>query len=146
MFNWYENPDKGAAGQLCNLAVSRVETFAAGGNIKAGAPLKYSDGTVVALSSAKDKGAFVGVALTKHGEPYDDGYSYHKGDEVPVITLGDVYMTVEAAATRGYVFTLADGTDGVKLTPVAKGTADAFSDLECAETADAGIVAVRVKA
>ena len=54
MFNWYENPDKGAAGQICDLTVSRVETFAAGGNIKAGAPLKYSDGTVVALSSAKN--------------------------------------------------------------------------------------------
>lgn len=148
MSEWYANVSKGIAGEVADLTLSRVESFVAGGNIKAGSMLKLTSDKkkVVKLNEATDKAEFCGVALKSNKEIYADGYTYHEGDSVPVITFGDVYMTVEAEAKRGYVFTVADGTETLELTPVAVGTEGAFDKLEAVENAPASdVVAVRVK-
>lgn len=143
---WYENMEKGIAGQLANLTVKRVETFPAGGSIKAGSLVKLNatKDKVEKLNKATDKDLLLGVALKDNKEIYADGYTYHEGDNVPVLTLGDVYMTVSGSAKYGQVFTVANGDETLTLTAVDAGTEGAIAKLEAVENAS-DLVAVRVK-
>lgn len=143
---WYDNGEKGIVGQVANLALKRVESFPAGGSIKAGSLVKLdsTNSKVVQLNKSADKGAILGVALKVNREPYADGYTYHAGDTVSVLTAGDVFMTVSGSAKYGQVFTGADGTDTLTLTAVNAGTASTIDKLMAVENAS-GLVAVRVK-
>ena len=143
---WYDNGEKGIVGQVANLALKRVESFPAGGSIKAGSLVKLdsTNSKVVQLNKSADKGAILGVALKVNREPYADVYTYHAGDTVSVLTAGDVFMAVSGSAKYGQVFTGADGTDTLTLTAVNAGTASTIDKLMAVENAS-GLVAVRVK-
>lgn len=137
MLDFYSDPKKGIAGQLANMTMCSIDSMPAGGNIKAGAVLKLNtdNETVVALDKAADIAKGCGIALFSQKEVNENGYSYVDGDVVPVLTYGDVFMNVEAAAVKGYTCTVADGTDTVLLTPVAVGTANEYTKIKCDETA-----------
>lgn len=143
---WYDNGEKGMVGQIANLTFRRVESFPAGGSIKAGSLVKLDStkSKVLKLNDDADKGAILGVALQENKEIYADGYTYHEGDTVAVLTKGDVYMAVDGSAKYGQVFTVADGTDTLTLTAVDEGTTGAVDKLMAVENAS-GLVAVRVK-
>lgn len=145
--SWYGEKAKGQAGGIADTTLSRVETLTAGGNISFGSLVKLgSDGkTVTALTQASDIGAFAGVAVASQKEIYADGFGYHAGDVVPVLTFGDVFVKVEANAKRGQVFTVANAGEGgntVKLTPVAVGTENAFDKMMVVENGSASDVVV----
>lgn len=143
---WYDNGEKGMVGQIANLTFRRVESFPAGGSIKAGSLVKLDStkSKVLKLNDDADKGAILGVALQENKEIYADGYTYHEGDTVAVLTKGDVYMAVDGSAKYGQVFTVADGTDTLTLTAVDEGTTGAVDKLMAVENAS-NLVAVRVK-
>lgn len=143
---WYDNGEKGMVGQIADLTFKRVESFPAGGSIKAGSLVKLdtTKSKVVQLNKSADKGAILGVALQENKEIYEDGYTYHAGDTVAVLTKGDVYMKVSGSAKYGQVFTVADGTDTLTLTAVNAGTEQAVEGLMAVENAS-DLVAVRVK-
>jgi len=143
---WYDNGEKGMVGQIANLTFRRVESFPAGGSIKAGSLVKLDStkSKVLKLNDDADKGAILGVALQENKEVYADGYTYHEGDTVSVLTKGDVYMAVSGSAKYGQVFTVADGTETLTLTAVDAGTEGAVEGLMAVENAS-DLVAVRVK-
>ena len=64
---WYDNGEKGMVGQIANLTSKRVESFPAGGSIKAGSLVKLdtTKSKVVQLNKSADKGAILGVAFRK---------------------------------------------------------------------------------
>lgn len=143
---WYDNGEKGTVGQIANLTFRRVESFPAGGSIKAGSLVKLDStkSKVLKLNDDADKGAILGVALQENKEIYADGYTYHEGDTVSVLTEGDVYLAVSGSAKYGQVFTVADGTETLTLTAVDAGTEGAVDKLMAVENAS-DLVAVRVK-
>lgn len=143
---WYDNGEKGMVGQIADLTLRRVESFPAGGSIKAGSLVKLdtTKSKVLKLNDDADKDAILGVALKDNKEIYSDGYTYHEGDTVAVLTEGDVYMAVSGNAKYGQNFTVADGADTLVLTAVDAGTEGAVDKLMAVENGS-NLIAVRVK-
>ena len=117
-FNWFERDIAiGVAGEIADTTVKNIDSFHVGQT----AGLEPADlvirdtveGTVKKVTANADATSnFIGVVAHSHKEPTTP--YYEKGDAVPVMTLGDIFVkagnNVSAGDPAGIITSAATGT------------------------------------
>ena len=106
-FNWYSyGQDKAVVGMKADSTVDVIDSFACEGtDIVAGQVVERGTDPAKQVSASTTAGNVIGIAIFENKAQFawDAGnpVSYPEGYAVPVCTLGDVWVSVEASVTAG---------------------------------------------
>ncbi len=149
-FNWYSRDlDKAHPGQIADTTNHILDSFSAAlaAGVEPGTPVIRGavEGTVQNPASDADAAKIIGVAVHKHKEPTVP--YYEKGDTLPVMTLGDVFVQVNQAITAPDTdAAVIKSGDSYVFCPSTLTSAIAMTDAKFLDTAEAGgLVRLRIR-